>query len=69
MAEYQYRKNDGKWRRVESMDDLADAIYDLGPRGTIEIKQVCEHEKTWNDHGIRTCENCGQQLEVTSYRD
>lgn len=51
------------------MDDLADAIYDLGPRGTIEIKQVCEHEKTWNDHGIRTCENCGQQLEVTSYRD
>lgn len=69
MADYQYRKNDGKWRRFDSLDDLADAIFSLGPRDTIEIKQKCDHEDTWVDNGIKICKTCGKHLEVTSFRD
>lgn len=69
MADYQYRKNDGKWCRFESMDDLADVIYGLDLRDIIEIKQTCDHEKTFVECGIKTCLQCGNQLGVISFRD
>lgn len=39
------------------------------PTETYEIRLICEHTETWNDHGIKTCKRCGEQLEVTSWRD
>lgn len=34
----------------------------------LDIMVHCDHKTTWNDGGIKTCKDCGFQLEVTSYR-
>lgn len=69
MAEFQYRIDDGTWHRIRDFHALSGAIFSMGPKETMEIRQVCNHKKTWVDNGIRICKDCGQHLEVTSYRD
>lgn len=54
---------------MNGLHNLMHTIFSLGPKDTLEIKQRCDHKKTWVDNGIRTCKDCGEQLEVTSYRD
>ena len=66
---YKVRKSNGKWRAMQGLDDLAYALYDLSLRDTLEVKPVCDHTKTWVDSGIKICKDCGEQLEVTSFRD
>ena len=62
---------DYKWTTTTSLEVLEKAIAKLGIGGqeTIEVKRCCEHKKTWNNGGIKTCNQCGEQLEVTTYRD
>jgi hypothetical protein len=67
VSEYQYRKNDGEWLRLESIDDFFEAIYSLGKRDTLKIRVECDHDATWIDHGIKICKDCGEHLAVTSY--
>ena len=69
MADYKIRKNDGKWHHMNGMDGLMSAIFSLGSQDTLELKQECFHDETWVDNGIKICKNCGEQLEVTSWRD
>lgn len=58
-----------KWHIAESESDIGKAIGDLLPSETLEVKLVCDHEKTFVDNGTRICKSCGEQLEVTSWRD
>lgn len=58
-----------RWSIIESENDIGAVICDLLPSETLEVKLVCEHEKTFVDNGTRICKSCGEQLEVTSWRD
>ena len=39
------------------------------PWESLRIQALCNHPETWNDHEIKTCKRCREQLEVTSFRD
>lgn len=58
-----------KWKVTESESDIGEAICDLLPSETLEVKLLCEHEETWVDNGVRICKKCQEHLEVTSWRD
>jgi hypothetical protein len=60
-----------KWKTTNSFKVLEKEIAKLG-RGSndvLEIRRFCEHRNKWSDQGIITCKDCGEQLEITSYRD
>ncbi len=59
----------GKWKTTSSLKVLEREIDKLGIGDALDIMFHCNHKKTWNDRGIKTCKDCGTQLEVTSYRD
>ena len=69
MDKIEIRANDGKWHLMRSLDSLMSAIFALGPKDTLEIRKRCLHNDTWVESGIKTCKDCGRQLEVTSFRD
>lgn len=62
---------DNEWKTTSSLTVIGKTVAKLG-RGVnevLEIRRECPHKNTWNDDGIKTCHLCGEQLEVTSYRD
>ena len=67
---FKHWKSD-KWVSTSSMKVLEKAISKLGQGGLeiIEVRKDCSHKDTFVDDGIRCCKLCGEQLEVTSYRD
>jgi hypothetical protein len=54
------------WKEV-TLSQLVDMLEN--PKRRIGIASVCNHEKTFVDHGVKYCERCNESLEVTSYRD
>jgi hypothetical protein len=66
---FKFRKNNGEWCHYKLRDELTDAISRLTNRDSLEIKIECNHEETWVENGVKICKDCGEQLEVTSFRD
>ena len=67
---YKFRTSlTGKWKTGKTKKDLDRAISHLYIRDTLEIKVECTHKNTWVDGGILWCKDCGEDLEVTSFRD
>ena len=60
-----------KWKTTTSLEVLKKEISKLGKgvTETLEIKRFCDHENTFVDDGVKCCKDCGEQLEVTSWRD
>jgi hypothetical protein len=64
---YRYRLNHAReWTTIKDYNLHLD---DLKPTDRLEIALACEHETTHVQDGIKSCLVCGEQLEVTSYRD
>ena len=69
MTKFRYRKQfNEEWNTAKSLDDLAYVIQRLHPIERLEIRVSCDHKNTHVQDGIRSCKNCGDTIEVTSYR-
>lgn len=55
-----------EWEELDWKDVKKRIAY---PTETYEIRLLCDHKDTWVESGIKTCKRCGEQLEVTSWRD
>lgn len=63
------KRFDKNWQIVQTMGPLMDAIMSLRPTDSLEIRDHCEHKNTYVQDGVRSCRDCGDTIEVTSYRD
>ena len=67
IRQYNIRRiGDSKWKTIYAAD-----LYDVIKNKTelFEIKMFCAHFRSEIQDGNRVCKECGEVLEVLSYRD
>ncbi len=60
--------NESVWCKA-TLEGLRDVLGRMTLKDTVEVRLECHHHNTFNESGIKTCKDCGKQLEVTSWRN
>jgi hypothetical protein len=69
MKQYNYRykiRGEENWHK--SFDGFVSCELQ-SKMDEIIVRLECDHKNTWVENGIKRCKDCGDELEITSYRD
>lgn len=68
MNKFRYKRiGDDEWQQISSLESLSEILKSSNDK--IILRKQCYHVNKITLDGILHCKDCGDDLEVTSYRD